>query len=61
MVRVKTQIWNYITVCFFLSNLQCDAISLSKATSLPCTQYIEETAQTNYYKDLHRASSPTIS
>lgn len=55
MMGFKVQIRQDVAVCLFC-HFQGYAVSLAKTTSLPCTEYIEETAETNHYDYRHWAS-----
>ena len=57
VMSFEIQIGNDIAV-YLLGYFQGYAISLSKTTSLPCSQYVKETAQTNHNEYRHWASCP---
>nr|GMD29641.1 putative methyltransferase pmt16 [Ipomoea batatas] len=60
MMRLEIETWQDVAIFARLSHLQRYAVSLPEPTPLPRSQQIEETTETGYYKNRHRAPSPTI-
>lgn len=61
VVSLEVQARDDVAVSSAVGHLESDAVSFAEAASLPCSENVEEAAETKHYEDLNRASGFTIS